>query len=304
MSSLDAYSLPHENSLQLHRIEALVFNLHFILVGCGWQHTPNNFNQQSPRDHDVSVPRVPEPHVQEDAKRCDGLSSSQLRRQRSARTRRQLWKSASQCSDAKLKDDSAAHEDGLPAQVTKPPGLDDYESIETSAARFEPLPPQSSIVLTTNDQHNDEKIGARQKDLCPSSTHQGVDVKFVSSLRDRTDLNKSEVVINLHLNRTVDLETFGPNIDSMGKYFDVKLPKLTKFFKEKFGLPINSWEDFVECVTSEVTKNPFWSKGQFTLTAVLVEIKKQLSTPVITNDRDKERTDKLVSPRKNKLKKR
>ena len=48
-----------------------------------------------------------------------------------------------------------------------------------------------------------------------SAAQRSVNPKLIATLRDRTDLNKSEIVINLHINRKVDIRTYRENIDGL-----------------------------------------------------------------------------------------
>jgi len=90
------------------------------------------------------------------------------------------------------------------------------------------------------------------------------------------DPNKADTVTNLHLNKTVSTGSARDNLESLGRYFENELPTLTNFIKDRFGLPVHSWQQLVDYVMDEISANPLWASGNFTLAAVLIELRQKL----------------------------
>ena len=152
---------------------------------------------------------------------------------------------------------------------------------------------------------DESMCAAASDDLPVPSSPVKQDFAYMEEFRSNDELNKYDKVINLFLNKLTNHQEYSNNLSGLARYFDDQLPALTRFLKNRFGLPGSNWNDVVSLVTQFLDEQEAYRSSRFTLAAVFIHIQELRSTPACDlRDSDRHLVEKLFSPKSSKAKRR
>jgi len=157
----------------------------------------------------------------------------------------------------------------------------------------------AGLPVLTEQTDAPDNFDAANSDTVKPSIQSELNPAMLESLKT---MPKHEAILNLFLNRSCTISNYEETLDNLRKYFQPQEDYTSQFLGEKFGFRCSCFGELCEIIRSEVDGNAIWSSG-LTLGMVLAQIRKDRSSkPPRQGDSQREITDRLTQPKKNKQK--
>ena len=120
-------------------------------------------------------------------------------------------------------------------------------------------------------------------------------------MKKRKGMRKEDAVLNMLINRPCRHGDIATVFEDLEKYFHDELPKMASFLGMKFGYKVADWDDCKSQISTAAVEVEADSLGNISIAAVLTHLRRSKSeAPPGQHDSLRERTERLVRPRRNK----